>query len=146
MKLSTRSRYGMRAALELAIEYGKGPLQIRAIAHRQGISNKYLEQLIAVLKSAGLVKSVRGPKGGYLLAKPPAQITLYQVFRALEGPVYTVECLEHEDFCPRYTDCLTRQVWSEMNKAIVGVLESTTLQDLADRARKLDQQPVSYQI
>ncbi|RKY23092.1 MAG: Rrf2 family transcriptional regulator, partial [Planctomycetota bacterium] len=74
MKLSTRTRYGVRALLELAGSYGKGPLQIKVIAHRQDISVKYLEQLIAILKSAGLVKSIRGSKGGYVLAKTPNQI------------------------------------------------------------------------
>lgn len=145
MKLSTRSRYGMRAALELAVDYEKGPLQIKVIAQRQGISNKYLEQLMAVLKGAGLLRSVRGPKGGYLLARKPADITVYEVFKVLEGPVYTVECVEHEDFCPRCAECLTRQVWSEMDKAIVEVLESVTLQDLVDRARKGDE-TANYQI
>ena len=146
MKLSTRSKYGMKAALELAVEYGKGPLQIRKIAQRQGISNKYLEQLVAMLKSAGLLRSVRGPKGGYLLAKSPAKITLYDVFKVLEGPLYTVECLEHEDFCPRYAECLTRPVWAQMSRAIVGVLESMTLQDLVDKSRERCPQTPDYQI
>ena len=87
MKLSTRSRYGVRALLELAIDYDKGPLQIKTIADREKISNKYLEQLIAILKSAGLVTSIRGPKGGYVLSRPPAEIQLSEVFKVLEGPI-----------------------------------------------------------
>jgi Rrf2 family protein len=135
LKLSTRSRYGLRAAVELAAQYGKGPLQIRVIARRQQISAKYLEQLVAVLKLAGLVRSVRGPKGGYLLARPPAQISLYDVLKVLEGAVCIVECLEHESLCPREPQCLTRPLWDEVNKAIVRVLQSTSLQDLLDKSR-----------
>ncbi|HOK96326.1 MAG TPA: Rrf2 family transcriptional regulator [Anaerohalosphaeraceae bacterium] len=134
MKLSSRTRYGMRAILELAMEYGKSPLQIKAIADREDISNKYLEQLIAMLKAAGLVRSVRGPHGGYTLAKPPAEIRLKEVFLTLEGPIAPVECLQHTDFCPRCTDCGTRQIWQELQNAIMGVLESVTLADLVERS------------
>lgn len=145
MKLSTRSRYGFRAALELAVEYGKGPLQIKIIAEREGISNKYLEQLIAILKSSGLVRSVRGPKGGYMLAKAPHLVKLSQVFEVLEGPLVTVECVDHLDFCPRCTDCVTRQVWTEMQRAMLDVLESKTLQDLVDSIQG-HRDAVNYQI
>jgi Rrf2 family protein len=96
VKLSTRTRYGIRAILELAVNHGKGPLQTRVIARRQNISVKYLEQLMAMLKTGGFVRSIRGSKGGYVLARPPAQIKLREVFSALEGPVVTVECLEDE--------------------------------------------------
>lgn len=145
MKLSTRSRYGFRAALELAVEYGGGPLQIKVIAEREGISNKYLEQLIAILKSSGLIRSVRGPKGGYMLAKAPNLIKLSQVFEVLEGPLVTVECVDHPDFCPRCTDCVTRQVWVEMQQAMLAVLESKTLQDLVDSIH-IHRNTVNYQI
>ena len=118
MKLSSRARYGMRAILELAIEYGKPPLQIKAIAEQEDISNKYLEQLIAMLKAAGLVRSIRGPKGGYMLAKPPAEISLKEVFTTLEGPMIPAECLEHPEFCPRCMDCATREVWAELQEAV----------------------------
>lgn len=133
MKLSSRARYGMRAILELAIEYGKPPLQIKTIAEREDISNKYLEQLIAMLKAAGLVRSIRGPRGGYLLAKPPAEITLKEVFTTLEGPMIPAECLEHPEFCPRCMDCATREIWAELQVAVNGVLESQTLADLVER-------------
>ena len=133
MKLSTRSRYGFRAIVELAAEYGDGPVQIKTMAKREDISIKYLEQLIAILKSSGLIRSLRGPKGGYLLAKPPNEIKLNEVFRVLEGPMLAVECLEHPEFCPRCTDCVTRDVWVEMQDAMLRVLESKTLQDLVDR-------------
>jgi Rrf2 family protein len=145
MKLSSRSRYGFRALLELAIAHGSGPLQIRMIAERQNISNKYLEQLIAMMKSAGLVKSVRGPKGGYLLAKAPNEIRLSKVFTTLEGPLVIEECLEHAEYCSKCTDCVTRQVWSEMHNAIMAVLDSMTLQDLVDKIQGIDEN-VNFQI
>jgi len=137
VKLSSRTRYGMRAILELALEYGKAPLQIKTIAQREDISNKYLEQLIAMLKASGLVRSLRGPKGGYLLARPPAEIQLKDVFLTLEGPMVPAECLEHPEYCSRCTDCATRQIWQELQEAVFGVLESVTLADLVERTMRL---------
>ena len=144
MKLSTRTRYGVRAILELAGNQSEEPMQIKTIAERQEISVKYLEQLMAILKSAGFVRSVRGAKGGYILAKPANQIKLSDVFNALEGPVTTVECLENENSCKRAADCVTRQVWAEVQQAIMSVLRSMTLQDLVDRMK--DKKALSYQI
>ncbi|MCJ7692580.1 MAG: Rrf2 family transcriptional regulator, partial [Sedimentisphaerales bacterium] len=123
MKLSTRARYGIRASLELACNYGKGPLQIKIIAQKQEISIKYLEQLMAILKSAGFVRSIRGAKGGYVLAKPPNQVKLSDIFNALEGPIVTVECLESDEYCARAADCVARELWSKVQQAVIGVLE-----------------------
>ena len=134
MKLSTRTRYGIRAILELAENYGNGPLQLRVIAHDQGVSVKYLEQLMAMLKAAGIVRSVRGSKGGYILAKTPGQIKVSECFQCLEGSLITTECVEDESFCERTNDCIARQVWTEVQEAVMGVLQSMTLQDLVDRA------------
>lgn len=145
MKISTRTRYGMRAILELALAHNEQPLQIKSIAERQKISNKYLEQLVAIMKSAGLVRSIRGPHGGYLLAKPPGEIKLSEVFRILEGPVLTVECVDHKEICANCADCITRQLWMQMNDAIFNVLDNRTLQDLADIAQR-KQRNASYQI
>ena len=135
MKLSTRTRYGIRAILELAEYYGNGPLQLRVIAHDQGVSVKYLEQLMAMLKAAGIVRSIRGSKGGYILAKQPGQVKVSECFQCLEGSVITTECVEDESFCERTNDCIARQVWTEVQNAVMGVLESMTLQDLVDRAK-----------
>ncbi len=145
MKLSSRSRYGLRAILELAVDYGNGPLQIKTIAKREDISNKYLEQLIAMLKSSGLVRSIRGPKGGYILTRPPNEIKLSHVFTTLEGPIVAVECLEHPEYCPKCTDCVTRQVWAKMQSAMMAVLENMTLQDLVDKTKQVDASD-NYQI
>ena len=136
MKLSTRSRYGFRAMLELSLAYGQGPLQIRTISERQDISGKYLEQLIATLKSNGLVRSIRGPKGGYLLTKPPSDIKLSDIFSALEGPIVTVDCLIHMDCCPKQDNCPTRPIWLEIQNAVENVLKSKTLQDMMDGSGK----------
>ena len=136
MKLSTRTRYGIRAMLELAGKYGEGPLQIKVIANRQDISVKYLEQLMAMLRSGGFVRSIRGSKGGYILSKVPAQIKLDELFTCLEGPVVAVECVEDENFCARAADCVTRQVWAQVQAAMVKVLQSMTLQDLVNRTKE----------
>ena len=144
MKLSTRTRYGIRAILELAVKDGSGPLRVKTIAQSQDISAKYLEQLMSILKSAGFVRSIRGSKGGYMLAKAPNQIKLSDVFDCLEGPVTTVECVEDKDFCARAADCVARQVWAQVQQAITNVLQSITLQDLVDRAK--DKKLSNYQI
>lgn len=122
--------------MELAVVYGNGPLQLKSIAQHQNISAKYLEHLVAILKAAGILKSVRGAKGGYVLAKPPSQITLSECFNCLEGAVVTVECLENENYCARADDCVMKQVWSQVQDAIANVLQSLTLQDLVAMSKK----------
>ena len=145
MKLSTRTRYGIRAILELAGNYGNGPLQIRIIAQRQNISVKYLEQIMAILKSAGFIRSIRGSKGGYILVKAPNQVKLNDVFNALEGSsAIALECLENKNYCARAADCMARQLWAQVQEAIETVLQSMTLQDLIDRAK--DKRTLDYQI
>ncbi len=136
MKLSTRTRYGIRAVIELAQHEEKRPLQLKAIAERQDISVKYLEQLMSMLRSSGLLRSIRGAKGGYILARPPEQINLSEIFRCLEGPVTTAECTENGDYCERSADCVAREVWIEVEAAIQKILRSITLADLVKRAKK----------
>lgn len=144
MKLSTRTRYGLRAILELAKNDGNRPLQIKLIAQRQDISVKYLEQLMTILKSAGFVRSIRGSKGGYILARAPNEINLSEVFNCLEGLVTTVDCVQDKNYCQRTTDCVTRQVWTQVQNAIKNVLQSITLQDLVNRTK--DKNMLDYQI
>ena len=136
MKLSTRTRYGVRAILELAENYDKGPLQLKAIAEHQEISFKYLEQLMAVLKSAGIVRSVRGPSGGYVLAKSPNEINVSDCFNCLEGPVITTECVDNSSFCTRTADCIARGLWTDVQNTVMDLLHSITLQSLIDRAEQ----------
>ena len=132
MKLSTRTRYGIRAILELAKNHGESPLQIKTIARCQDISVKYLEQLMAMLKSAGFVRSIRGSRGGYVLAKAPNQIKLGDIFSCLEGPVAMVECVQDSNRCARADKCLSRKLWTKLQMEIMVVLNSITLQDLLD--------------
>jgi Rrf2 family cysteine metabolism transcriptional repressor len=144
MKLSTRTRYGIRAIIELAQHKTEEPLQLKVIAQRQNISVKYLEQLITVLKSAGFVRSIRGSKGGYILAKAAEEIRLSDVFKCLEGSVTTAECVEDENYCNKSADCVARDLWVQVERAIEDVLQSVTLQDLIDRAGS--KKTLDYQI
>ena len=130
MKLSTRSRYGLRAVLELAIDYGNKPMQIKVIAERENISNKYLEQLIRPLKQANLVTSVRGPKGGHQLAKKPEKITLGQVVRLFEGQSELVECISKPEKCAMSDDCNLRLAWKDATQVLLNKLDTTTIADL----------------
>ena len=144
MKLSTRTRYAVRAIIELAQNDQNKPLQLKIIAQRQEISIKYLEQLMAVLRSAGFVRSIRGSKGGYVLAKAPNQIKMNEVLHRLEGAVATVECVENENCCSRSADCAARYLWAQVEQAIENVLRSVTLQDLVEKAN--EEKKLDYQI
>lgn len=138
MRLSTRSRYGTRLILELALKYDRGPVYLKEISASQELSLKYLGQLIIPLKIAGIVKSSRGAHGGYYLAKSPDNIKLSEVIRALEGPVYLVECLENPDICNRQPDCVTRFFWNEINDVLHKTLEGITVSDMVERYYKLN--------
>lgn len=133
MKLSTKTRYGARAMVELAAAYEHGPVSVREVAEKQKLSEKYLEQIMATLKAAGLVNSVRGLRGGYSLARAPSSIRLGDVFRVLEGSPAPVDCVDDGALCPMQDACPTRSTWVEIKKALEGVLDGTTLQDLLDQ-------------
>ncbi len=133
MKLSTKVRYGTRAMLDLACHYGNAPVLLKDISKRQEISLKYLDRILSSLKAAGLVKTLRGAKGGYVLNHPPAQITVKQIAEALEGPLALVECLQSKTYCRRVNSCVTHDIWSELNRAMEAVLKTTTLEDLVVR-------------
>lgn len=130
MKLSTRSRYGTRILVDLARHIDKGPIQIGDISKRQDISVKYLEQLIRPLKQADLVTSVRGPKGGHLLAKNPEDISLGQIVRLFEGQSELVECISNPETCEKSDDCQVRLAWTEATRVLYEKLDSTTIADL----------------
>ena len=132
MKLSTRSRYGTRLLVDLARSQSQGPVQVSEISSRQNISVKYLEQLIRPLKKAKLITSVRGPKGGHLLAKKPEQITLGQIVRIFEGQSDLVECVSYPEKCPMADDCSVRFAWYSATKALYESLDTTTIADLID--------------
>ncbi len=136
MKISTKGRYGARAALELSLRYGSGPVMVREISESQEISERYLENILNTLRISGLVKSTRGAKGGYELAKAPSGITLFDIIRSLEGPLDVVSCTGGYE-CGKAAECVTISVWKEIKEMIEKVLSSITLEDLADRERKL---------
>ena len=130
MKLSTKSRYGTRLLLDMAQHYDRGPIHLTHIAQRQGISVKYLEQIIIPLKRANYIKSVRGPKGGHTLAKPPEEITIGEIVALLEDGTTLVECNERPEVCGRSDSCVTRLLWREASQAMFDKLQSITLADL----------------
>ncbi len=130
MKLSTRSRYGTRILVDLARHNDQGPVQIGEISKRQDISVKYLEQLIRPLKQADLVTSVRGPKGGHLLAVKPDEITLGQIVRLFEGQSDLVECVSNPEKCSMSDDCQVRLAWRDATRVLYEKLDSTTIADL----------------
>ncbi len=134
MKLSTKGRYGLKAMFELALHYGEGPIALKNIAESQGISEHYLEQLIAVLRKNGLTTSVRGAQGGYLLNNIPNNITVGNVIRALEGDVVPSECVLEENTgkCHKEEFCVTKNVWIKITDSINEVIDSITLQDMVD--------------
>lgn len=132
MKLSTKGKYGVRAVYEIAKHSGRGPITIKEIADRQGISFSYLEQILHRLAKAGLIESVRGPAGGYLLARKPSELTIGDIVRALEGPIALSHCLEPGESgeCYQADDCVARMVWVKVGAKIEEALDSITFGDL----------------
>lgn len=139
MKLSTKTRYGTRALLELALHQGEGPMFLKDIARQQQISLPYLEHLIAPLIAGGIIRSTKGPKGGISLARNAEDIKLSEIIRLLEGSLAPVECVDNPKACRRSGACAARDVWSRLKEAMDEVLESTTLQDLAEQQRQKGQ-------
>lgn len=146
MKLSTKGRYGLQAMFDLALHYGSGPIPLKSVAERQDISEHYLEQLISSLRKVGLVQSVRGAQGGYILSKKPAEITVGDVLRALEGPLGLVDCVLEQDAvkCSRFEDCITRIVWEKIRDSMIKTMDSITLQDMCEEAKKREKKNQHY--
>jgi Rrf2 family transcriptional regulator, cysteine metabolism repressor len=139
MKISTKGRYGLTIVVELGAKYGEGPVPLRKIAEEQKLSEAYLEQLIPPLRNSGIVKSVRGAYGGYMLAKPPAEITAGDVIRILEGPIQLVEGLEGSDI-PQ------QELWKRIGEAVRSVLDTTTIEDLMKSAEADDRDSYMFYI
>ena len=139
MKISTRGRYGLRAAIDLAIFGGDEAVSINAIAERQQLSESYLEQLMAKLRKADIVKSVRGAQGGYMLAHPACEISVGDVLRALEGDLRPVDCLaiKDENKCSNADLCITKYVWTRISESINDTVNNMTLQDLLDQNKNI---------
>ena len=132
MRISTKGRYALRLMLDLASNNTGEPIRLKDVARRQGISDKYLEQIISVLNKAGFVRSVRGPMGGYSLANDPADYTVGMILRLTEGSLDPVECSNDPSLCDREEDCATRIVWQKLSEAINGVVDNITLEDLLE--------------
>ncbi|HHV62430.1 MAG TPA: Rrf2 family transcriptional regulator [Firmicutes bacterium] len=148
MKLSTRGRYGVRLMFDLALNFGKGPIPLKDIAKRQDISEHYLEQLVAPLRRAGMVTSIRGAQGGYELSKRPEEITVGDIIRVLEGPIAPVECAgentPYESSCKRADKCVARLIWERLRDSITSLLDSITLADMCEDAGKLSEKRDNY--
>lgn len=136
MKLSTRGRYGVRLMFDLALHYGNGPIYLKDIAERQGVSAKYLWQLINPLKSSGLIQSTRGAHGGYVLGREPEHISLKEILQVLEGSLCLVDCVDSPSLCERASSCVSREIWGEASKGMQQMLESTTLATMVSKQKE----------
>jgi Rrf2 family protein len=145
MKLSTKGRYGVRLMLDLALHAAEGPVTLKDIAARQEISEKYLSNLIALLRNAGFVRSVRGSQGGYTLARPPRETTLKDILLVLEGSMCLVQCTEKPQLCQRSEHCIMRDIWSELAEGMQEALELLTLETMMER-QMIKQAVSSYDI
>ncbi len=133
MKISTKGRYALRLLLDLAMNESGEPIRLKEVAERQGISDKYLEQIIATLNKGGVVKSTRGAQGGYSLKKGPSEYTVGMILRLMEGSLAPVECVEEGDaVCDRCDGCATMKLWAKVNDAVNQVVDNVTLQDLVN--------------
>lgn len=142
MRFSMRSRYGIRAMVDLALNYNPNePIPLVQIAERQGISEGYLEQVMNYLRKGGLVRSVRGAQGGFMLARKPEQITAGEIIRCLEGPLSPTGCVSEQDpeDCERADTCVTRVMWERVRMAVSNVLDETTLEDFRQEVEKIRQ-------
>ena len=134
MRLSTKGRYGLMAMFQLALEFGKGPIPLNNIAEEQGLSESYLEQLFSTLRKDGLINSVRGAQGGYLLAYEPAKITVGQILRSLEGDMAPADCVGDDPMsdCSKEQGCATKIVLVKIKNSIDQVIDSISLADMID--------------
>lgn len=140
MILSTKGRYGLKMMYEFALNYGTGPMSLKEVAQKQQLSETYLEQLIAHLKKAGLVTSVRGAQGGYELIRKPEEITVGEIIRVLEGPLAPSECvIDDQPECSKADFCVTRLIWGKIMDSINNVIDSITLNDMVNDYYKLQQ-------
>lgn len=143
MKLTTKGRYGLRLMLDLASHEGQGAILLKDIAQRQNLSEKYLWSLISPLKTAGFVRSIRGAKGGYMLAKPPGEITLKDVVTTLEGPLCLVDCVCDDNYCNRHEFCMSHNVWKTLSEQLTSMFENITLASILEDFEKQTGQDIT---
>lgn len=138
MRLSTKTRYGARAVLDIALHSLEGPVHLGDISKRQEISRKYLGQIISQLLTAGILESIRGPQGGYILSRPPKEIRLGDIVRTLDGSLAPVRCVDKPDLCDRTERCVTREVWAKAKESMESLFDQITVADLMERQEQLD--------
>jgi len=145
MRMSTRGRFGLRALLHLAVCETNAPVSVSSLAETMGVSSDYLMQLFVKLRRAGLIKSIRGPRGGFRLAKKPGEISVGDVVRAVEGPIAVTPCLEHKGSrgrrqvkppCAKQVGCVARVMWEQLTEQITKLLDAANLQDVVTEARR----------
>ena len=146
MKVSSRGRYGLRVMIELASQFGNGPVLVNEIEKKQGISGKYIHVIVSALKSAGLVRSVRGPNGGYQLTRSPSRITAFDVISALEGKTAPADCVLDASSCSRSGSCASRDVWCQIASVVDVALSALTLEQIVKRQCAKDETLNTYQI
>lgn len=144
MRVSTKGRYGLRVMIELASRENDGPVMMSTLSECQKLSRKYLHSILTLLKNAGLVRAVRGARGGYMLARPATDITARQVLHALEGSLAPVECLDDSGLCSRSRECVARELWQRMEYSLEEILSQTSLEQLAQRQQQLSHREVMY--
>lgn len=135
LRLSTKGQYGVRAMFEIAEGYDRGPITIKEISERQAVSVSFLEQILNKLRKADIIKSVKGPGGGYILTKAPDKVSIGAILRELEGPVAITSCLDPEEGCIRVEGCVTHLLWKSLGEKIEAFLDNMTLEDLLDRSQ-----------
>ena len=145
MKLSTKGRYGVKAMVDLAIHHGEKPVSIKIISQRQDISEYYLEQLFSPLRRAGLIKSIRGAQGGYILNKLPEEIKVSDVMNVLEGPIEISECVDTGN-CDNSECCATRLLWTKIKDSIDEVMENITLKDIVEDYERMKDKSSTIEI
>ena len=137
MKLSTKSRYGLRAVIEIAKSYGSSPAKRKVVASNQGISDSYLENILIVLKNNRIIETTRGVNGGYILSRPPREITILEIVNSLEGPLDLVDCIGSKTICSKTETCASRSIWKELAESWKSILGNITLQDAIEREQLL---------
>jgi Rrf2 family protein len=138
MHLSTKSRYGTRAVLDIALHCHQGPVTLNDISCRQGISKKYLGQIVNQLLAAGILESIRGPRGGYVLGRPPQRTKVGEIIRILDGSMAPVRCVDKPKTCNRNAKCATREIWIQIKESVEAVVNDVTVADLVTRQKEID--------
>ena len=146
MRISTRARYGLRLMVEVALNYGKGPILLKEISKNIDVSEKYLSQIIIPLKGKGLINTYSGAHSGYVLSRTPSEIRLKEIVEILEGDLSLIDCIDNPSSCDKVNTCVTRDIWTRMGEKISEVLNSYTLGDLVKMCRERKDDRLMYSI